>query len=261
MAATSGRSTPAGSSSSQGVGQTNFDNRYTAASSLPYVPPRVAPYDYWAYSSQQAQYAAAAQSAYGYSYNGYYPTSVAGGSQGYNPYSYAPNYTPSQYREAQLNWQQPYQGPQGHASSSQTQEHYRMGATHQQMTHPPSSTQPPSSTVPDQPSTLNQASASSSSTPDLRLNNLSQQQQVSEVPCIQQGAQPTVEMSTTLPTSAPTVLPAGVSSQEASAYQDLAALSSLQPSQIAEILRNNSQLRDIVWAAVDQSKRNSAGVA
>lgn len=260
VAATSGRSTPAGTSSSKGVGQTNLGNRYTAASSLPYVPPRAGTYDYWTYSSQQAQYAAA-QSAYGYSYNGYYPTPVAGGSQGYNPYSYAQNYTPSQYREAQLNWQQPYQGPQGHAGSSQTQDCYRMGASHQQMTQPPSSTRPPSSTVPGQLSTLNQASASSSSTPDPRLNNLSQQQQVSAVPCIHQGAQPTVAMSTAPPTSAPTVVPTSVTSQEASAYQDLAALSSLQPSQIAEILRNNPQLRDIVWAAVDQSKRNSAGVA
>lgn len=256
MAATSGRSTPAGNSYSQGVGQTN---RHTASSSLPYVPPRVNTYDYWTYSSQQAQYAAAAQSAYGYSYNGYYPAPVAGGSQGYNPYSYAQNYGQSKYREGQLNWQQPYQGPQGHAGSSQTQDYYRMGASHQQMTQPPSSTQPVNSTVPDQLSTLNQASASSSSTPDPRVNTLSQQQQVSEVPYIQQGAQPTGGMSSA--TTAPTVLPAGVLTQEASAYQDLAALSSLQPSQIAEILRNNPQLRDIVWAAVDQSKRNSAGVA
>lgn len=39
------------------------------------------------------------------------------------------------------------------------------------------------------------------------------------------------------------------------ALKDLAALSSLQPEKIAEVLRANPELRDVVWAAVDKQKK------
>lgn len=41
--------------------------------------------------------------------------------------------------------------------------------------------------------------------------------------------------------------------QQVSVHKDLSVLSSLQPSQIAEILCNNPEIQSIVWAAVDQA--------
>jgi len=42
------------------------------------------------------------------------------------------------------------------------------------------------------------------------------------------------------------------------AFKDLSSLASLQPSQIADILRDNTELRDVVWAAVDQAKKEAS---
>ena len=41
--------------------------------------------------------------------------------------------------------------------------------------------------------------------------------------------------------------------EQVSVHKDLSVLSSLQPSQIAEILCKNPELQSIVWAAVDQA--------
>ncbi|KAK2465042.1 hypothetical protein APHAL10511_003118 [Amanita phalloides] len=51
--------------------------------------------------------------------------------------------------------------------------------------------------------------------------------------------------------------PSSQSGDEQAILKELVALSSMQPSQIADALRDNPQLRDIVWAAVDQAKKTS----
>ena len=43
--------------------------------------------------------------------------------------------------------------------------------------------------------------------------------------------------------------------EQVSVHKDLSVLSSLQPSQIAEILCNNPEIQSIVWAAVDQAMK------
>jgi hypothetical protein len=46
--------------------------------------------------------------------------------------------------------------------------------------------------------------------------------------------------------------------QQQQAIKDLAALSSLDPAQIADVLLSNPQLRDIVLAAIEQAKKAEA---
>lgn len=49
--------------------------------------------------------------------------------------------------------------------------------------------------------------------------------------------------------------------EQASVHKDLSVLSSLQPSQIAEILCNNPEIQSIVWAAVDQAMAQARDAA
>jgi hypothetical protein len=72
-------------------------------------------------------------------------------------------------------------------------------------------------------------------------------------------------VNATPPTPAPAVQTAAIASPALSsmgvvevAFKDLSSLASLQPSQIADILRDNTELRDVVWAAVDQAKKEAS---
>lgn len=54
---------------------------------------------------------------------------------------------------------------------------------------------------------------------------------------------------------------AGQPGVEQGFLKELVTLSSMQPSQIADVLRDNPQLREIFWAAIDQAKKGSESSA
>jgi len=216
------------------------------------------PYDYWSYGGQGLQ-PGSAQTTYPYGF--YSSTQGAGPPPNYNPYAYMQSYNQTQYRGGQLNWQQPYQGPQrsltanlltpltvvGQTSTSQIPIQAQIQAQ-TSVTEPlisSFSAPTPSTSHTVQPVDVNDPKFNGSSNlkpvvPPLDLavhcsDSVSQQSQPS--------LQPIVEP------------PSGLSEEELSLFKDLTALSSLQPSQIADVLRSNPRLRDIVWAAVDQAKK------
>ncbi|KAF8966802.1 hypothetical protein BDZ97DRAFT_1756391 [Flammula alnicola] len=193
-------------------------------------PPRTGPYDYWTYAAQYS-----GQTPYQYPYSGYYPNAMAGGSQHYTPYSYPQAYSQAQYRGGQLNWQQPYQGP------SNQPENVDSGSGQPQFTRPTPQTTANPSYYRDRSQTTNPSSNSSSAgnipTPPLQPSQQNPAGTASS-PLNNAGTGPEFDLQ-----------------QHAVAIKDLAALSSLQPSQIADILCSNPQLCDIVRAAIDQAKR------
>lgn len=226
--------------------------------------------DYWAYAAAaQAQYAqgqtayGSAQTSYQYPYGAYYGNGINGGGQQqqYNPYtSYAQAYTrgSSQQRNSMLNWQQPYQGPLrgdaqattgadagqpqaiSQASSSQSQ-YYRDG---------------PQTASPSILSNLTSAQASTSSTPTTDSTSNTTPPTAATTTSYHSGQAPisqpqAMEDLTALSQSFGQALN---SQPQQQAMKDLAALSSLEPAQIADILLGNPQLRELVLAAVNQAK-------
>jgi hypothetical protein len=245
-------------------------------------PPRTGSYaDYWAYATAvqaqaQAQYTNGGQTPYGsrppvssyqYPYGGYYSSALAGGGQHqqYNPYTtftqgYARGAAP-QYRGGALNWQQPYQGP---AMTDETQSGASAG--------PGGATgQPPAPLQGDQPQHYREsAQTSSTSTPSSGSLPLTPTPPAVGAGTFGQGGQGEGSSSSSTATvdasMVPSVTPPNTASpllmataqQQQQAIKDLAALSSLDPAQIADVLLSNPQLRDIVLAAIEQAKKAEA---
>ncbi|KAF9466696.1 JmjC domain, hydroxylase-domain-containing protein [Collybia nuda] len=191
-------------------------------------PPRSGPYDYWAYQ-QPTQYGSTSQPAYGY-HQGYYqaPQTVPGQAPQYNMYAY----TPGQYAAGQLNWQQPYQvQPVAGASTG----YYRMAQSSILSGRQSQAPQLPTSTTLKAPA------------PDPTFQGTSPLQ-----PAIPSHVSPT---PIPIPMSAQAAVVATTTTDEQGVFRELAALSSLQPSQITELLQANPQLRDVVMAAIAEAKR------
>lgn len=224
--------------------------------------------DYWAYAAAaQAQYAQG-QTAYGstsyqYPYGAYYGNGINGGGQQqqYNPYtSYAQAYTrgSSQQRNSMLNWQQPYQGPlRGDAQATTG-----AGAGQPQAISQASSSQSqyyhdgPHTASPSILSNLTSAQASTSSTPTTDSTSNTTPPTAATTTSYHSGQAPisqpqAMEDLTALSQSFGQALN---SQPQQQAMKDLAALSSLEPAQIADILLGNPQLRELVLAAVNQAK-------
>ncbi|KAF8804210.1 jumonji superfamily protein [Phlegmacium glaucopus] len=203
----------------------------------PYMYPlRTGPFDYWAYASQYSSQAN--QTQYPYTYNGYYPTQMAGITQHYNPYTYTQSYSQNQNGNGQLNWQQPYQGPPvgqegiSMAQGTGTIHRFRLGSSKS-----PSGMSTPAQASTQQlyyPSQSNHLPSTSSSQPaavDAASKSLNVEKSL--------AAEPSTSSARPL--------------EQGSAHKDLSVLSSLQPSQIAEILCNNPEIQGMMWAAVDQA--------
>ena len=235
-------------------------NQQYSAGTTPYMYPlRTGHLDYWAYASQYSN-SQANQTQYPYTYSGYYPTTqMAGIAQHHNPYAYTQTYIQNQNRINQLNWQRPYQGasaqegvsmPQGTGtlhrfrldpssqspSSGQTPAQASSSSTQQQPHCQSSSNQLPSSTSSEKPATPGDTIASEP------LNNNIEKKS---------SATPAAAEAAAVPSTGGNTVEGIV--QQVSVHKDLSVLSSLQPSQIAEILCNNPEIQSIVWAAVDQA--------
>ena len=207
------------------------------STTTPYMYPlRTGPFDYWAYASQYSSQGN--QSQYPYAYNGYYPTQMTGRAQHYNPYTYTQSYSQNQSRNSQLNWQRPYQGPptaqQGNsmAQGAGMIHRFRLGPN-----------QPPSAIpTPTQTSTQQSHYRSQSKNPPSTSSEQPAVEPTFEPPKTENEKPSAVELSSQ-----------GALEQVSSIHMDLSVLSSLQPSQLAEILCNNPEIQGIVWAAVDQA--------
>lgn len=226
--------------------------------------------DYWAYAAAaQAQYAqgqtayGSAQTSYQYPYGAYFGNGINGGGQQqqYNPYtSYAQAYSrgSSQQRNSMLNWQQPYQGPlrgdtQATTGAGVGQPQAISQATSSQSQHYRDS---PQMAYPSFLSNLANAQSSTSSTPTANSASNITTPAAATPTSYHSGQTPlpqpqAMEDLTALSQSFGQALN---SQPQQQAMKDLAALSSLEPSQIAEILLGNPQLRDLVLAAVNQAK-------
>jgi len=217
-----------------------------AALTQPLYPRPAGPYDYWAYASKFS-----GQTQYPYSYAGYYPAPMAGGSQPY-PYAYAQTYNQAQYRGGRLHWQQPYHGPpqsQGMGASG----HFQPG----------SAQSPPSSETGSQTTTntshyrdRSQPTSAQSMTPNPSSSGVQSTPQLNHADSQQGGS--SFSSSNTPAISIPESLSSGGGSSESQSTspKDLAGLASMQPEQISEILRSNPQLHQMLmsWATTDQAK-------
>ena len=233
-------SLPVAAQTSSAVVTTGKTVNPQCSGTTPYMYPlRTGPFDYWAYASQYSN--RGNQTQYPYTYNGYYPTQIAGTSQHYNPYTYTQSYTQNQSRNSQLNWQRPYQGP------LMTQEGISMAQGTGTIHRFQSSQPPPSSDIPTPAQTSTQeppanhppSTSSAQPTPEPTSESTNTEKQPS-------AAEPSTTTTTTTSNNSPP-------EQVSSVHKDLSVLSSLQPSQIAEILCNNPEIQGIVWAAVDKA--------
>jgi len=186
-----------------------------------YYHSRPGHYSYWPYQGTGLAYAAGSQP---YPY-GYY---AAAGSINHSSYMYSA----SQYRSGQLSWQQPYQGPRLDGSTPAV----NPTATASQ----PGAQQPPANMA---DLVSNDGSTAPSGQPTTSPENTAPQAQ--DVPLSSVLGQISTDDTLAKP------------GDEQNFLKDLVALSSMQPSQIADVLRDNPQLRDIVWAAFDQVKKAS----
>lgn len=176
-------------------------------------------YDYWKYSQSYA-----AQSSYPYGYAGYYPNAaVSGSSQQYNPYAY-PQYNQHNYNNGQMNWQQAYSQQSGQNHNGSTMPPHASSSSMQFNPNPMShsTSHPSNSTVQTHPYAADTSNFTSSGNDQTRS-------------------------SSAITSSQPSSFP----------FNSLAPLSSLDPSQIADILRDNPALREIVLAAVGQARKKS----
>ena len=225
-------------------------------------PLRTGPFDYWTYASQYSN-SQANQTQYPYTYSGYYPTTqTAGIAQHHNPYAYTQTYYQNQNRSNQFNWQRPYQGPSTQEGVSMAQgtgtlHRFRLG---------------PSSQLPSSGQSPAQASSSTQQQPNCQSTSSSNQLPSSEKPAALDDpitSEP-LNNNTGKSSATPAAATAGPSAssnvvegivEQVSVHKDLSVLSSLQPSQIAEILCNNPEIQGIVWAAVDQAMNKARNEA
>jgi hypothetical protein len=225
--------------------QTNVTPTMYPHLTQPVFPRPTGPYDYWAYASQYS-----GQTQYPYSYNGYYPAPMVGGSQPY-PYAYAQTYNQAQYRGGRIHWQQPYQGPH-HSQGSGLVEQSQAG-----FAQSPQSSETVSQTATNRSyyRDKSQPTSAQSMTPN-RSSGSQSTPGITQADTQQGGPEPSSSNTPVIPES----FPSGAEGSDSKSIspKDLAGLASLQPAQIAEIeiLRNNPQLRDMLasWATVDQAK-------
>ncbi|KAG6841641.1 hypothetical protein C0991_008626 [Blastosporella zonata] len=169
--------------------------------------------EYWRYSNLQ-------YSGNPYLYPGYYlPTADASASSHYNAYAYQAQ---NPYHPTQFKWQQGYHGQNTYARTEQQQPQQQPAPGHVSHNHTPSST---SGAQPQQTSTTGPAH-----------NSHSAHQQADSPPI--QGAPPQPPLS-------PEV--------QQALYSNLSALSSLQPTQFEDVMKNNPHLRDVAQAAVSRA--------
>lgn len=178
------------------------------------------PYGYWPYQGAAQPYTGSQPYTYGY-----YATA---GSLNHSSYMFSAG----QHRANQITWQQPYEGPTNTTGS--------MPGSHPKAQPVPSTSAP--TTV----------SASNSSTPvpsqHVTPEGDAAQQPKASTPSATAKQTPDLDSLTKI-----------VSQQdEQGIIKDLVSLATMEPSQIADALRENPQLRDIVWAAVDEAKRASS---
>ena len=190
-----------------------------------YFHSRPGHYGYWPYQGTGNPYGAGSQP---YPY-GYYATA---GSVNHSPYMY----NAGQYQSGQLNWQRPYQGPRPDGSTTSV----NSALTESQ----PGTQQAPANTI----------------DPTINLETAPGQAAVSTESIIPQ-VQPTPSTSGQITTEDPMTRLAGQPGVEQGFLKELVTLSSMQPSQIADVLRDNPQLREIFWAAIDQAKKGSESSA
>ena len=187
------------------------------ATGTSYYYPRPGHYSYWPYQATGHPFTTGSQS---YPY-GYYATA---GPMNQGSYMYSAD----QYRSNQLNWQQPYKGPRYDASvSGNSTAASQPGA------------QPDLASSTGESMTVGQSTMTTESTA----------QQAQDVPASSISGQDTTEGTLNKLISFP--------GDEQNIMKELVALSSMPPSQIADALRDNPQLRDIVLAAIDQTKKSS----
>ena len=224
--------------------QTNAAPTMYAPLTQPVYPRPPGPYDYWAYASKLS-----GQTQYPYSYSGYYPPPMAGGSQPY-PYAYAQTYNQAQYRGGRLHWQQPYQGPPP-SQGMVTFGHFQPG----------SAQSPPNSEIGSQTTTNNsyyrdrsQPTSAESVTPNAS-SGVQSTPQLNHADSQPGGSDSSSSNAPVISESFPSG-GAGSSESQSISPKDLVELASMQPAQISEILRNNPQLRDMLvsWATMDQAK-------
>ena len=239
---------PAATSSSTTVTTGTTVNPQHFGGTTPYMyPMRTGPFDYWAYASQYSN-----QAQYPYTYNGYYPTTqTAGIAQHHNPYTYTKTYNQNQNRNNQFNWQRPYQGPSAQEGVSMGQ---GTGTIHRFRLGPGPSSQSPSGRKSPEQTSSTQEQSHCQSQPNQQPPSTSSEQPALDVPTTSESLN-NVEKSSAPAAPAESITCSNERRlvEQVSVHKDLSTLSSLQPSQIAEILCNNPEIQSIVWAAVDQA--------
>ena len=140
-------------------------------------------------------------------------------------------YNAGQYQSGQLNWQRPYQGPRPDGSTASVNS---------------------TPTTASQPGT--QQAPADTADPTMNVETAPGQATTSTDSVVPQ-VQPTSSTSGQITTEDPVTELASQPGDEQGFLKELVTLSSMQPSQIADVLRDNPQLRDIFWAAIDQAKK------
>ncbi|KAF5378159.1 hypothetical protein D9615_007617 [Tricholomella constricta] len=215
---------------------------YGVPAQYPY-PHHSGAYDYWQQHYQNPQYSAAAAAAsHPYRYPGYYPAAAnVAGAPHYNAYAYTQN----QYLSAQYHWQPPYQGqPPAYSRPGQEQPQYPpleqpTTSGHQDQDHNP------------QPIAESQPQPSPQSQPQL---SAAESTHSSHPPHQSPGDPPTQSVPPQIgpPPASTGHLPPDV---QQGLYKNLAVLSSLQPVQFSDMLRDNPHLRDVVMSAVGEAQK------
>jgi len=197
-------------------------------------------FDYWAYAQQQARLAG--QFGYPYGYTGYYPYPPGQNFYGV-PQTYPPG-TAGQYRNGQLQWQQPYQGP----APSQEPDENSPAAPQTGSESSSASSGPLASNSATAGATIGGSTSTESAGPTL-----------SPVPA---PSPPSPSSATTpkLPDGTAKALTADPATKQAAVNDGstTTAPALLTAEQLNEVLRNNPQLRDLVCAALSQGSLQTA---
>ncbi|KDR66167.1 hypothetical protein GALMADRAFT_259628 [Galerina marginata CBS 339.88] len=203
-------------------------------------PPRTGPYDYWTYAAA-SQFNGQMQHP-SYPYGGYYPTQAAGGPQQYIPYNFnTQSYNSAQYRNSQLNWQQPYQGPPLAGPGPGPIEQSGSG-----------SGQVPQIPQMAEQTPINHSYYRDDSQPTTTPGSSNSSNNVTPGQNLQDGQNGNSATTSTEPSSN-NVNPQQLATPAPNQQKPIMDLSSLDAAQIVEMFRTNSQLRDMVLAAVGQS--------
>ncbi|PFH49168.1 hypothetical protein AMATHDRAFT_76346 [Amanita thiersii Skay4041] len=195
-----------------------------------YYPPRPGAYEYWPYQGTGSPYAAGATHPY---YAGYYATA---GAMNHSAYMYAAH----PYQSGRLTWQQPYQGPRSDVAGDSAKTGQSLTVT----------------------SPVEEIQSSSG---EITLAGGSEYAEGSNRPASPGHGAPTMGDAHEGEDLSAIVAPMQTeedklinsSANEQGFIKDLVALSTMQPTEIANALRDNPQLREIVLAAIDEAKKTA----